>query len=118
MPAVFGALAVDRDAVDFGGDFSALRALPEQRVDRIDLGALRIASCERAGEAARLAVCPRTGAALLLKGVVDVAPAAAAGPGGIEGSRHAATVLARVLERGREAAVGLPGHYAAILWEP
>ena len=104
MPGCFGALARRREDVSFEGDLSGLKFTPDQRVDLHDLGALRVASVERAGEPARLARCPRSGAALLLKGEVH----------GVD----AAGLLAAVLAGGRERAVGLPGHYAAILWEP
>src|SRR5438105_2120995 len=106
MPAVFGALTVDRGDVDFARDFADVRALPEQRVDLLDFGALRLASCERPGEAPRVATCPRTGTTLILKGVVHLGPASAAAalddPTGCDGDWRARCLLRRVLSEGRE----------------
>jgi hypothetical protein len=122
MPAVFGALTTDRADVDFASDFADLRTLPELRVDLLDFGALRLASCERPGEAPRVASCPRTGTTLILKGSVHLGPASAAAalddPAGCDGDWRARVLLRRVLADGREAGIGLPGHYLAILWEP
>jgi asparagine synthetase B (glutamine-hydrolysing) len=118
MPAVFGALTNERGDVDFDRDLGALRIFPEQRVDLHDLGALRVASVERPGAPARLATCAETGAVLHLKGILDVETGAPPRDGAIQGDPEAAWVLARIRRSGREAAVGLPGHYVAILWEP
>jgi hypothetical protein len=117
MPAIFGALTAEPEAVDFG-DLADLRILPEQRVDFHDFGALRMASVERAGDPARLARCAASGAVLLVKGILDLRADRLPEDARIEGHRQAAAVLGRILEGGRAAAAGLPGHYVAIFWEP
>ena len=120
MPAVFGALTMERGDVDFGGELADVRLLPEQRVDLLDLGALRVASCERPADGTRIACCRRTGTTLILKGVLGVTPPPAGAPGdpGARDDPRARWLLSKILAEGREAAVGLPGHYLAILWEP
>jgi hypothetical protein len=124
MPGCFGALTIEGGGLDLGADLSDLKLLPEQRVDGFDLGGLRIASCERAGEPARAARCRESGDFLLLKGEVhgldEVASASERARAGarLDGHPDAVAVLAAIAAGGRERAVGLPGHYAAILWEP
>jgi hypothetical protein len=120
MPALLGVLSPHPQPLDLAGgaDLAHLRILASQRVEAIRLGPLEVATCERDQEPVRLARSRRSGATLLLKGFLDAAALPPAAAEAFEGHAAAAAVLARIEADGAAAAVGLPGVYAAILWEP